>query len=79
MIFFDLKLNSVTDMDKGHAGRDVAGKLIDHLLTENNGGPYSEINILMSIPHTHDAEFVIDFMDEVQRRNLPPRVVAQIG
>lgn len=78
-MFFDLKLNSVTFDDKQNAGKDMAAKIIDHLFQGNNNGSYSKINVLMSIPYTYDSDFVIGFMDEIQRRNLPSGIVSRIG
>ena len=79
LMFFDLKLNSVALVDKVKAGKDMADKLIDHLFQPNGNDSHPKINVLLSIPYTHDSEFVMGFMDEIKSRNLPSDIVSSFG
>ena len=78
-MFFDLKLNNVALVDKVRAGKDMADKLVDHLFQVNDNGSHPKINVLLSIPYTHDSEFVMGFMDEIKSKNLSSDVLSSIG
>lgn len=57
----------------------MAVKIIDNLFQENQGGPYSKINLLLSIGYTDDSDFILGFMHELHKRNLPSGISSRIG
>lgn len=64
---------------KEFAGKDMAVKLIDNLFLQDNKGPLSEINVLLSVGYTDDVDFILGFMRELNERNLPSKITSRIG
>lgn len=73
----DLKVSSLPPSAKATAGANLASQVIDHLFDE--GKSDTKINLLMSIGHIYDSDFVLGFQNELESRGLAENLTSRIG
>lgn len=67
LLFLDLKLGDVLRNDKYKAGEEVAKYLITHLWSNDLSDPH--IDVLLSVPHVSDIEFIRGVRDTFNKSN----------
>ncbi|KAG8189370.1 hypothetical protein JTE90_021873 [Oedothorax gibbosus] len=67
LLFLDLKLGEVLRNEKYKAGEEVAKYLITHLWSNDLSHPH--IDVLLSIPHVSDMEFIRGVRDTFNKSN----------
>ncbi|RWS30790.1 hypothetical protein B4U80_03212 [Leptotrombidium deliense] len=80
LLFLDLKISDLPPSSKASAGLDLADKIITHLF--ENGKTKSKINLLLSIGHVYDSDFVLGFQSELESKkleNLNKRIGWDVG
>lgn len=78
LLFLDLKISNLPPSAKAIAGQDMASKIIEHVF---HGGSNldSRINILLSIGHIYDSDFILGFQNEIESRDLAQNLSSRIG
>lgn len=77
LLFLDLKISGLPPSAKAVAGQDLAAKVIEHLF--GNGESDTQVNVLMSIGHIYDSDFVLGFQNELESRDLASNLSSRIG
>lgn len=68
LLFLDLKISTLPASMKAKAGEDLAKKVIADLY--ENGDSTTKIQLLLSIGHVYDYDFVLGFQNEIETQGL---------
>ena len=77
LLMLDLKVSNLPPSVKATAGSNLASLVIEHLFQE--GKSDTKINLLMSIGHIYDSDFILGFQNELESRGLAQNLSSKIG